>query len=579
MSKNVENLLLPLQGFKMTYCTSFLFLFLGTLSTLFLPYLTGHLLDLLASAEEHLYLDSLTLIITAFVCLLLGHALSSFSTYKMAVTGEQISDQLRQKIVHKSIPDDTYNLSFESPAPLGDVSVRVSSDVDVIWDFYGYAIGEMFVAVATVVVMSVIIALISPILGIASFITTGLFGFFYAKHGLQMRSIFAKVGEYYESMIDFVGDYYPARNSIISYFCKGWVTDKFQERSQKVQKSMATAHRKVVGFSFFSGVGFIGMNFLLWMVALPSLFGYESFLPQLTVGNFVSILLYLGMLQQPLSTISNCSKVFNRAMVSLQRIFDFVRPTYADAKGSGAHKFRAVGDVKALLVSHVSVKPEADKVIVDDISFELSPGECLGITGVSGSGKSSLVKAIARIHPHNEGDISLGGQTIQHISEDSLREQIIYVEQDPFFLQIPVNENLTLGERRFSESDIDYAIHGVGLYERVQELPGMMTYDGPYVFSGGERQRLNLARAFVRMSASLYIFDEPTSALDDDNLARIAGCIKSLLSRGKMVIIVTHSDRLLSVVNKVLYMDGGKGYMYTSYNAYRQERDYEPCLA
>jgi len=559
-----------LKGYGERYIICSLLLLFNTFSALLLPYLTGKIVDLIRTStlesQQEIYNICFYYLLIAFSIVTLGHVLGNYAVCQLAVSAEKIADSVRRKIVKQSIPDDTKSLTFKKYDNLGEVTSLLSTDVDIMWDFYGYAIAEMFVAITTIIVMSIIITYMNFITGFISFFITIIFGICYSKQGIQMRSIFKKISKFYEDMISFVADYYPAMHSMIAYKCKEWVVDNFNEKSNNVCKEMKQAHRHVTFFNFWTGLSFIILTFFLWIYSIPSLLGMIDASLKLTIGELITLLLYLAMLQQPLSTISNCSKVFNRAIVSLQRINKFLKPNEILGKqdqclfiGNGIH---------VLQVSNLCVSPGKDINIIKDITLNLFAGECLGITGISGSGKSTLIKALTRLLPYSSGQIFFNNMNLEQINEDELRERIVYVEQDPFFLKTSVYDNITLGENSISINSINLSIENVGLKEQVKNLKDGLYYNGPNNFSGGEKQRLNLARAFARDRALLYIFDEPTSSLDEKNQQRVIKHLNRLKKQKKAIIVVTHSNAFLKECERILVMQEGEGVVYDSYSQY-----------
>ncbi|MBY0273605.1 MAG: ABC transporter ATP-binding protein/permease [Alphaproteobacteria bacterium] len=561
-----------LKGYGKIYFICFLFLLFNTFTALLLPYLTGIIVDLVRTSTLENQYDvkniCFSYLIITFFIVFLGHMFGSYAVYRLAASAEKIADSVRRKIVKCNIPEDTKSITFKKYDQLGKITSLLSTDVDIMWDFYGYAIAEMFVAITTIITMSLIIAYMNFVLGIISFFITAIFAISYSNHGIQVRVIFKKIGNFYEDMIDFVSDYYPAMHSIISYKCKEWVIKNFNDKSESVCKEMNRAHRKVTLFNFWTGLSFIIFTFSLWTYSIPSLLDISGTPIKLTVGEFITLLLYIAMLQQPLSTISNCSKVFNRAIVSLERINSFLKPYETSDKPGTIRSSSGNPEAYALQVCNLFVSPQKNKTIIKDINLNLFVGECLGITGVSGSGKSTLIKAIARLVPYSSGQIFLNNVHLEQIDESELRESIVYVEQEPFYLKSSIYNNITLGENLISRNSIESSLEKVGLKERVKNLTDGLNYNGTNIFSGGEKQRFNLARAFARDRASIYIFDEPTSSLDESNQQRIIKYINDLKKQQKSIIVVTHSNVVLKECDRILMMQEGEGIVYSSYKQY-----------
>lgn len=569
-----------LAGYYRIYVTCCLLLALSSFSFMIQPYFAGYVIDLMDRNGVNAQTGEVCLYVLTigFALQILGCIAANYSAYKMSIIAELIADSMRRKIVSHSIPESTNLMTFQRDIPLGKLTAHIGNDVDIVWDLFGFAIGEMFSAITTITIMSFIILALDLYIGLAFILLIIFFIYFYIKHGLKVRIIFTKIGKYYERMIGAPAEYYQSKNSIIAYRCKSWIEKNFAAKSNLIQTHMKRAHKRVVVFNFCTSSSFIMINIMLWWYCMPILFGL-SWGQQFSMGKFVTLLLYTAMLQAPLSTISNCSKVFYRAQTALERIDQFLtdntlRQLDLEELNSGKHLHTTdLIPLKRLNLSHVSAYSESGQPLLQDISFCIEGGECFGITGLSGSGKSTLVKIIARLMPFKDGKITIDDILLQKINEDMLRKLLVYVDQHPFYLRESVYDNMLLGSGEIDCNDVNLALSNVGLLERVHKLINNLHYKGVNIFSGGERQRFSLARAYTRTNAQFYILDEPTSALDEENQRKIRRYIRELKKLGKTIIVVTHSDIILQEMDRILLMDKGKSSLFPSYMKYSNFRN------
>jgi putative ABC transport system ATP-binding protein len=196
----------------------------------------------------------------------------------------------------------------------------------------------------------------------------------------------------------------------------------------------------------------------------------------------------------------------------------------------------------------------ADKTILSNISFDVAPGDFLGIVGASGSGKSSLLRLLNRLDEPSSGTVDIAGQDYRQLPPRELRRRIGMVTQRPFLFPGDVASNLRFGPAQRGETVPAEEI--LRLLDRVG-LPGFAGREVS-VLSGGEQQRVSLARALANRPEVLLL-DEPTSALDEESKLGIEDLISSLVrDQGLTCVMVTHDrDQARRMCNRVLLLETG----------------------
>ena len=202
---------------------------------------------------------------------------------------------------------------------------------------------------------------------------------------------------------------------------------------------------------------------------------------------------------------------------------------------------------------------ESQKVF-DHISFEIRAGECVGITGESGAGKTTLLNLLCGFYSPSEGSLFLWGREICKWDMSALRQHIAYVAQENQIMPGTVRENIAYGRPNADIAQIEAAAGFAGLDAFIRKLPNQ--YDTELgenmdEWSGGQYQRLNLARAFLQ-EADLYLFDEPTASLDGYNEKVIIDSIKKLRDLKKTIFLVSHRPNLLKDCSYILFLHKGK---------------------
>lgn len=202
--------------------------------------------------------------------------------------------------------------------------------------------------------------------------------------------------------------------------------------------------------------------------------------------------------------------------------------------------------------------PDGHKVF-DNLSFEIKPGERVGLVGASGAGKSTLISLMQRLDDIQDGQILIDGQPIDQVSQDSLRSRIAVVPQDIALFHRSVYENIRYGRPEATKEEVYSAARNAYCDEFIRGLPkGYSTIVGEkgIRLSGGQRQRLGIARAFVK-DAPILILDEATSALDSKSEKEIQSALASLM-QGRTVVAIAHRLSTLSSFDRIIVLKNGK---------------------
>ena len=289
---------------------------------------------------------------------------------------------------------------------------------------------------------------------------------------------------------------------------------------------------------------------------------YLAIEQKISPGSIFAASLLLGRTMSPVEQIVGAWRSFGQMLGARKSLDDLF-------KNSEIHQARTLLPTPsgALRVESVSlVSPARDRLILSDISFALTAGECLGIVGPSGAGKSSLARVIAGATPPTQGKIRIDGANLTDWDEDQLASAIGMLPQDASLFKGTIKENIS----RFShylaidpgviDAAVIEAAKLVGAHEMILRLPA--GYDTPLGMSGaglsaGQAQRVALARA-VFGSPSLVVMDEPNSHLDAEGESLLMDALSSLKKAGITTIVVAHRTGILSEADKLLVMGDGR---------------------
>ena len=276
----------------------------------------------------------------------------------------------------------------------------------------------------------------------------------------------------------------------------------------------------------------------------------------LTLGSFMLVWGYLAQLYGPLKTISKKAASLQNNLAGAERAFALLDEAPGVAERADARALaRARG---AMVFRNVSFAYDHNQPVLQNISFEIEPGTCLGIAGTTGAGKTTLVNLLTRFYDPAVGQILLDAVDLRDYKLADLRNQFAIVLQEPVLFSTSIAENIAYARPSASEAEIVAAAKAANAHEFITRLPqGYDTLVGErgLRLSGGERQRISLARAFLK-DATLLILDEPTSSVDVKTEAAIVEAMERL-TRGRTTFIITHRESALKHCDRILRIEHG----------------------
>lgn len=286
--------------------------------------------------------------------------------------------------------------------------------------------------------------------------------------------------------------------------------------------------------------------------------GVEASKGAFTTGNIAEFVIYLNMLIWPVASLGWTTALVQKAAASQKRINEFLL-TPQDNSHLGKKDFEFSGHI---VFNNVGFTYEGANVsALADINFDLPKGKILGITGRTGSGKSTIAQLLMRMYEPKNGAILIDGTPLEDFSIESFRHSVSWVPQDVFLFSETIAENIAFGKENnvASDDEIALAAEKAGLGRDIEHWPkGLNTMLGErgVSLSGGQKQRVSIARALIR-NADIFVFDDCLSAVDAATEIEIIRNFAQTL-KGKTAIIISHRARPLAFADEIIVLGDGK---------------------
>jgi ATP-binding cassette subfamily B protein len=277
----------------------------------------------------------------------------------------------------------------------------------------------------------------------------------------------------------------------------------------------------------------------------------------LSIGDLLMVMAYLAQLYEPLQTATSRFTNLQSSLASAQRVFEFLREVPEVRERDPARPIRHARG--AIEFRDVTFSYRADTPVLSGISLAVSPGFHVGISGMTGAGKSTFLHLLTRFYDPTSGCVLLDGVDLRDYRLADLRRQFAIVHQEPILLSTSVADNIACGRPGASTREIVEAAKAAHAHDFISRLPeGYETEVGErgVRLSGGERQRISIARAFLR-DAPILVLDEPTSAVDVATEAEIVEAITHL-TRGRTTITIAHRLTTLEHCDVRVAIEGGR---------------------
>ncbi|HEV3092033.1 MAG TPA: ABC transporter ATP-binding protein [Candidatus Cybelea sp.] len=286
--------------------------------------------------------------------------------------------------------------------------------------------------------------------------------------------------------------------------------------------------------------------------------GWLAIASALQVGVIVAFVSFIqGRLYGPAASLAGIQVQIVSALAVFERIFDYLDMTPEEYDPPGAIALPAVEG--AIAFDHVTFSYDGTRNILDDISFEVRPGEVAAFVGPSGAGKTTITGLVPRFYGPQEGRVLVDGHDLREVTLDSLRRNIGIVTQETYLFHDTVANNLRYGKPDATAAELEAAARAANIADFIAALPDRyetVVGERGHKLSGGERQRLAIARVLLK-DPRILILDEATSSLDYENEAAIQKALEVVM-RGRTSLVIAHRLSTVLAADVIFVVDAGR---------------------
>lgn len=499
------------------------------------------------------------IMILLVVLYVISAAFSYIQGYVMTGVSMKVTYNLRREIAAKiqKLPFQYYDSTSN-----GEVLSHITNDVDVISQSLNQSVTQIITSIATIIGIFIMMLSISwQMTLVALCIMPISMGF--------IIMIVKKSQKYFKSQQEYLGH---VNGHIEEMYSSHIIVKAFngEEDSAKIFDSYnGTLYSSAWKSQFLSGLMMPVMNFIgnLGYVAVCILGGYLAANGRISVGDIQAFIQYVRQFTQPLAQVANISGILQQTAAASERVFAFLEQT-EEIPESEMPIMVNTGDKPdtelnvhiqgSVQFAHVHFGYNPDKIIINDFSTSIKPGQKVAIVGPTGAGKTTIVKLLMRFYDVSDGAILVDGYDIRDFSRNDLRSLFGMVLQDTWLYNASIADNIRYGKLDATEEEVISAAKAAQVHHFVRTLPDgydMMLNEEVSNVSQGQKQLLTIARAILA-NPQILILDEATSSVDTRTEILIQKAMDNLM-KGRTSFVIAHRLSTIRNADLILVMNDG----------------------
>lgn len=488
------------------------------------------------------------LLIIALVLNLLVTLAIKLRMYIMAKMCNSILLTIRQELYTHI---QKLGFKFFDSRPTGKILSRIIGDINSLKDVLSNCVTTLIPDFITVVAVVAIMFAKNPKLAVAALISTPVMAVAISYIQIKAHPRWQLFRKKSSNLNAFLHEDMSGMRIIHSFTAEDETEETFDHLINEHKQSFRNAVRmsdsfgSVIDFSW--GLGCISLYYV-GIVILKA--------EHISVGTFIAFGTYINMFWQPINNLSNFYNQIVTNIAGAERIFEVLdtEPEIADEEGAGE-----LPEIQGRVTfDNVTFAYDKEKVL-DNVSFNINPGETIALVGPTGAGKSTIVNLISRFYDANEGEVLLDGYNVKDVTVESLRQQMGIMTQENFIFSGTVKDNIRYGKLDATDEEIIEAAKSVNAHNFIMKMKN--GYDTKLSERGGglsigQKQLIALARTMVS-KPKILILDEATSCIDTKTELLVQKGIEEIL-KGRTSFVIAHRLSTIKKADRIFVVDDGK---------------------
>lgn len=479
----------------------------------------------------------------------LGRAVFQYGKeYTFDCIGAKIGCSIRKELFDHI---QTLSVEYFDSHNTGELMARVKDDVEKIWNAMGFVGMLAIECVIHTVLVIIFMARISPVLTLLPLIVMPVIGWCAIRMENQMGQVYEEISEETARLNTVAQENLAGVRTVKAFARERYELKKFHQRNEQYYRLNMKQARMMAFYQPL--ISALGQGFLMAVVLVGGILVIRD---SITLGELGAFLDYSNNIIWPMELVGWLSNDLAAAAASNRKIQKVLKekPRIMEPENP-----RVLKEVKGGICFENIGLTLGEREILADINVSIQPGKTLGIMGMTGSGKTSLVSLLQRFYDADQGRILLDGEDIRSLSLDQLRGSMAVVMQDVFLFSDSVSQNIRTGQKEtMEEPTVSWAADKASAHSFIYRLSqGYETVIGErgVGLSGGQKQRISIARALAKKTPIL-ILDDSTSALDMETEREIQQKLKTI--EGVTKIIIGHRISSVKDADEILIMENGR---------------------
>ncbi|MGL5379963.1 ABC transporter ATP-binding protein [Clostridium sp.] len=468
--------------------------------------------------------------------------------FVMSGISQKVSFNLRKEISEKI---NRMPLRYFDSRTHGEVLSRVTNDVDAISQNLNQSMTQVITAVTTLIGVLIMMFSISWIMTLIALLILPISMIFISVVVKKSQKYFKEQQEYLGHVNGQVEEVYGGHNIVKAF-------NGEEEAAAEFDRLNDTLYKSAWKSQFLSGMMMPIMTFIgnLGYVMVSIVGGYLAVRKTIEVGDILSFIQYVRNFTQPIAQTAQVANLMQSTAAAAERVFEFLEE---EEEVQFAENPASVDGIKGeVSFKDVHFGYSEDKIIINDFTANVKPGQKVAIVGPTGAGKTTMVKLLMRFYDVNSGEIFIDGNNIQDFNRDDLRSMFGMVLQDTWLFNGSIMENIRYGKLNSSDEEVIKAAKAAHVHHFVKTLPdgyNMVLNEEASNVSQGQKQLLTIARAILA-DPKILILDEATSSVDTRTEVLIQKAMANLME-GRTSFIIAHRLSTIRDADLILVMKDG----------------------